>query len=145
MSLGGQSLGDDAKYRPVGMRIKTCSGECTFKRVTSNTDHIVLMYAKDHLFSYDRVHTTAHGSVHANKSFLAKHMKHGQMLITLSWGEDPSDLDLYVVAPAKHGVTEIGGGKPQVSSQLDSQAEKEGETINWMNKGEKDKYPYTVL
>jgi len=146
MTLGGEPLGDDAKFLPVGLRIKKCKAMCSFKKVKDDEDHIVLMYSAKHLFTFDRVKSGKTGSRTKKKSFLApNNMKHGQMLITLSWGAEPSDLDLFVVAPAKHGVTEIGGGKEQVSAALNTADEEKGVTINWMNTGDADTYPFTVL
>ena len=44
---------------------------------------------------------------------MAPTMKKGQMTVVLTWGEWPSDLDLWVMAPAKRNGgrnAEIGGG-----------------------------------
>jgi len=145
LSIGGPSMGGANKYLPVGMQEKPkCGNPCVFHGVTDNQESIVLMYAPGHLLGIEPVSTVGKKSV-TKKSFMAKNMKHGQMLVTLSWGEEPSDLDLYVVAPAEKGATEIGGGKPKVSSALDAQEASKGVAINWMNTGDANTYPYAVL
>merc|ERR1711865_483127 len=111
------SPGDDNKYNPVGMRSQTCTAECTFENVEDNQHLIVLMQAPGHMFAYDRLRSKGNGEVTSvKKTYMPKPMHHGQMLVTLSWGEEPSDLDLFVVAPAKHGTTQIGGGKPALAA-----------------------------
>merc|ERR1719399_312740 len=146
MSMGGEAdSSDDKKFEPVGMRRKTCDGPCEFEKVQDNEAHIVLMQAEGHLFAFDRVESKGRGSSTEKKSYVPKPMKHGQMIITLSWGAEPSDLDLYVVAPNRHGTTHIGGAKPEHSASNDAKDEAKGVTINWMNKGNAKEYPYVEL
>lgn len=142
MSLGGRDLGAGSKFNPVGFAEKKAgSGWTTFKGVAENDDHVMLMFVPGYLFTFDRVKTKGAHSMVKKRTFMAKNMEHGQMLITLSWDQNPHDLDLYVVAPGKHGDTEIGGGKPGEPSPPPAP----GISINWMNMGSPDVYPYTVL
>jgi hypothetical protein len=144
-SLGGFQ-GDNPAFRPVGLDyLPNCKSNCIFRNVEAGQDHLVLMYAAGHLLGIDRASTKGYPKMAVTKSYLAKNMKHGQMLVTLAWGEYPSDLDLYVVAPAKHGVIQVGGDKAAISAKLDALAKKDGATINWMDKGSPTEFPYVVL
>lgn len=145
MSIGGPSPGDGVKYNPVGMQTKECKGKCTFTNVAENEYNLVLMQAPGHMFAFDRVQTKGAGEATTQKTYVPKPMKHGQMMVTLAWNEYPSDLDLYVVAPAKHGSTHIGGGKPEHSANEDAKDAAQGVTINWMNKGSATEYPFVNL
>jgi hypothetical protein len=142
MGLGGRPMGKAAKFNPVGFDKKKqdSPGWCKFEGVSEHDDHLMLMFVPGYLFTFDRVKTKGTGVV-KKRTFMAKNMEHGQMLITLSWDQNPHDLDLYVVAPGKHGDTEIGGGKPGEPSPPPVP----GISVNWMNMGSPDTYPYTVL
>jgi hypothetical protein len=139
MEMGGGKLGGARKYMPVGIKTKdSVRGESsvTFENVEEDTEHIVLLFKPGYLFNFEYVKSGASDTLTHKRSIMAKKLKHGQMIITLTWGEEPSDLDLYVVAPGRKGDTAVGGDKPGTPH---------GPSINWMNKGSEKTYPYILL
>merc|ERR1719446_1235968 len=146
LSLGGPVEVAAHKYTPAGfVEARGVKGnKVTFSKLAEGEEQIVLINTPGYLFTFDRVKTKGAHSKVSKKAMVAKKMKHGQMIITLSWGEEPSDLDLYVVAPGKNSDAEIGGGKSGEASKLNAE-EPEGQSINWMNTGDKDVFPYTTL
>jgi len=149
MSMGGE-VADGTT--PLGFQTASTKNTewAQFNKVDENTDHIALIFSPGFLFTYEEIKSGATNSLTKKRSIMAPTMKKGQMTVVLTWGEWPSDLDLWVMAPAKRNGgrnAEIGGGatKPDGHNFQDDFNSQTGPPVNWMNTGNPKVYPYVVL
>jgi len=128
------------KLLPLGMQLKRDNrnrGHVSFRNLAQKEDYVLITFKPGFLFVFNTFKSGGKNHLTKKRVLMAKSMKKGQLLITLTWKRNPSDLDLYVIAPPKPGHKKddtIGGN-----------ASPKGKSINWMNKGDAHAYPYTVL
>jgi hypothetical protein len=146
---------DRGSASPLGMQVKAVKGKTvTFSGMAAGEDYLVVAFKPGYVFEHQTIKTTplppaAAAAAGAAKKiaakiatstttrlFLSKSMRPGRMMAILTWHKQPTDLDLYVVAPgrSKKSDTTVGGNAKPL-----------GTSVNWSNRGSKTKYPYTVL